>query len=36
MYVFPSEWDIALFLPTERFVGASKTSVWADSRRKIS
>ncbi len=35
MYVFPSEWDIALFLPTERFVGASKTSVWADSRRKI-
>ncbi len=36
MYVYPSEWDIALFLPTERFVGASKTSVWADSRRKIS
>ena len=36
MYVFPSEWDIALFLPAERFVGASKTSVWADSRRKIS
>jgi hypothetical protein len=35
MYVFPSEWDIALFLPTERFVGASKTSVWAESRRKI-
>ena len=35
MYVFPSEWDIALFLPTERFVGASKSSVWADSRRKI-
>lgn len=36
MYVYPSEWDIALFLPTERFVGASKTSVWAESRRKIS
>ena len=35
MYVFPSEWDIALFLPTERFVGTSKASVWADSRRKI-
>jgi len=35
MYVFPSEWDIALFLPTERFVGASKTSVWAESRKKI-
>ena len=35
MYVYPSEWDIALFLPTERFVGASKTKVWAESRRKI-
>jgi hypothetical protein len=35
MYVFPSEWDIALFLPTERFVGTSKASVWADSKRKI-
>ena len=35
MYVYPSEWDIALFLPTERFVGASKTSVWAESKRKI-
>jgi hypothetical protein len=35
MYVYPSEWDIALFLPTERFVGASKTSVWADSKQKI-
>ena len=35
MYVFPSEWDIALFLPTERFVGASKATVFADSRRKI-
>ena len=35
MYVFPSEWDIALFLPLERFVGASKTQVWADSRKII-
>ena len=35
MYVYPSEWDIALFLPTERFVGASKTKVWSDSRGKI-
>lgn len=35
MYVYPSEWDIALFLPTERFVGASKSSVWADSKQKI-
>ena len=35
MYAYPSEWDIALFLPTERFVGASNSSVWADSRSKI-
>jgi hypothetical protein len=35
MYIYPSEWDIALFLPTERFVGASKATVFADSRRKI-
>jgi len=35
MYVYPSEWDIALFLPTERFVGASKTKVWSESRGKI-
>lgn len=35
MYVYPSEWDIALFLPTERFVGASKTKVFSDSRGKI-
>jgi hypothetical protein len=31
----PSEWDIALFLNTEQFVGASKTKVWADSRKII-
>ena len=35
LYVYPSEWDIALFLPTERFVGASKAQVFADSRRAI-
>lgn len=35
MYVFPSEWDIALFLPTARFVGATKTQVWADSVKII-
>jgi hypothetical protein len=35
MYIFPSEWDIALFLPLERFVGASKSQVWADSRKLI-
>jgi hypothetical protein len=35
MYVKPEEWDICLFLPTERFVKQSKQNVWADSRRKI-
>lgn len=35
MYVYPSEWDIALFLPLERFSGASKTKVWADSRKAL-
>ena len=31
LYVYPSEWDIALFLPTQRFVGATKGKVWKDS-----
>jgi hypothetical protein len=35
LYVYPSEWDIALFLPTERFSGARKQKVWADSRNSI-
>lgn len=35
LYVYPSEWDIALFLPLERFQGARKTTVFADSRRQI-
>jgi hypothetical protein len=30
-----TEWDIALFLPTERFAKASKNAVWADSRKMI-
>lgn len=29
------EWDIALFLPTERFEKASKATVWKDSRQII-
>ena len=29
------EWDIALFLPVERFEKASKNKVWADSRKII-
>lgn len=31
IYVNPSEWDIALFLPVENFKKASKTTVWKDS-----
>jgi hypothetical protein len=30
-----SEWDIALFLPLESFDGASKSKVWADSRKMV-
>lgn len=29
-----AEWDIAIFLPTEHFSGASKTKVWAESRKQ--
>ena len=29
-----SEWDIAIFLPTENFAKAKKTKVWKDSRSK--
>lgn len=35
LYVYPSEWDIALFLPLERFQGARKTTVFKDSRQII-
>jgi hypothetical protein len=35
LYVYPSEWDVALFLPTERFRGATKQKVWADSKKLI-
>jgi hypothetical protein len=31
----PAEWDIALWLQTEQFIGASKTKVWADSKKII-
>ena len=33
--VYAAEWDIALFLPTERFVGSNKRAVHADSRKMI-
>ena len=35
IYVLPTEWDIALFLPTARFEKASQNEVWADSKRII-
>jgi hypothetical protein len=35
VYVHPSEWDIALFLPTERFQKARKQTVHADSARMV-
>jgi len=35
VYVNPSEWDIALFLPTERFEKATRSKVWQDSRKII-
>jgi hypothetical protein len=34
-YVAPSEWDMALMLPTERFVGAEKAKVFRESSRMI-
>lgn len=34
-YIEPTEWDMALFLPIDRFVGANKTRIYADSRNRI-
>jgi hypothetical protein len=34
LYIAPEEWDVALLLPTQRFVGSTSSDVWADSRRK--
>jgi len=34
-YINPTEWDIALFLPTQQFVGATATQVYRDSRQII-
>lgn len=33
LYISPSEWDIALFLPLQQFNKASAGKVWADSRK---
>ena len=35
VYINPSEWDIALFLPLARFEKATKQKVYADSRKMI-
>lgn len=35
VYIAPSEWDVALFLPTARFVGATQAQVFKDSRKII-
>lgn len=34
-YIEPTEWEMALFLPLDRFVGANKTRIYADSRNRI-
>lgn len=35
MYISPAEWDMALFLPTQKFIGTNVNKVYADSRRII-
>lgn len=34
-YIEPTEWDMALFLPFDRFVGSNKTRIHRDSRSRI-
>jgi hypothetical protein len=34
-YIEPTEWEMALFLPIDRFVGANKQRIYADSRSRI-
>lgn len=34
-YINPAEWDIALFLSSQGFVGAPQSKVWSDSRKTI-
>lgn len=36
LQIEPMQWDVALFLPLERFAKASKVKVYADSKKKIS
>jgi hypothetical protein len=35
LWVPADQWETALFLPLERFVGATKQQVWRDSRRMV-
>lgn len=35
MMIPPENWEIAVFLPTERFEGESKNKVWRDSKRSV-
>ena len=34
LYIDDSEWDIAIFLPVESFIGASRQNVYSNSREK--
>lgn len=34
-YIYPAEWDIALFLPLERFEKKTKTQVWAEVKKQM-
>ena len=33
LYIYPSEWDICLFMPLERFQKQSKSQVWSDTKK---
>ena len=35
VYIYPSEWDVALFMPVERFAKKSKAQVWAESKAML-
>lgn len=35
IYITPNEWDVALFLPLHKFVGATASAVYKDSRQRI-
>lgn len=34
-YIEPSEWEMALFLPLDRFVGSNRNAIYRDSRNRI-